>query len=176
MSESPGANTPDPSPPGTTKADTNNPPLRIDHRELVTLFLRGRGVACPACGYPLTDLPRGVCPECGLSLVLRLALTKPKQGVYITGLIGLGVGIGFHGVLLLYFAYMTWYTGSMGGPDLRDMIPMFIALAIELPCIVIWARSWGFFQRRSGLVGVTLAMACWVISLGLAILFLAMAG
>lgn len=160
----------------STPADANTPALPMEDRDLVPLFLRGRGVRCPACGYPLTDLPRGVCPECGLALVLRLALTKPKQGVYITGLIGLGAGIGFHGMLLLYFAYMVWFEGSMGGPDLRDVIPMIIALVIEFPCIVIWARSWAFFQRQSRLVGVALAMTCWVISLSLAIWFLVWAG
>jgi len=123
------------------------------------------------CSYPLTDLPDGICPECGLALSLKLALTKPRQRVYVAGLIGLGAGLGFHGLILLYFVWMTWLDGSGFGPDWEEIIPLLVGLGVASPALFVWARSWGHFQRCARLAGVLLAVICWAFSIGTAVWF-----
>lgn len=41
--------------------------------ELAALYLRGRDVACPGCGYNRRDAVSSVCPECNAVLALDVA-------------------------------------------------------------------------------------------------------
>ena len=48
-----------------------------DVTRLLSMFLRGRDVPCPLCGYNLRDLTQQQCPECRHELRLTVGVTKP---------------------------------------------------------------------------------------------------
>jgi hypothetical protein len=48
--------------------------------EEVIVFVQGRSVPCPKCGYELRDLQQAQCPECGEELELRVGSARPKFG------------------------------------------------------------------------------------------------
>ncbi len=45
---------------------------------LLSMFLRGRDVLCPLCGYNLRDLTQRQCPECRHELLLMVGITRPR--------------------------------------------------------------------------------------------------
>ena len=61
--------------------------------DLLSVFLDGRDVVCPGCGYNLRDLQCSRCPECGEELTLQVGLVEPRQTAAISGLIGLAAGL-----------------------------------------------------------------------------------
>src|SRR5690349_9822829 len=60
--------------------------------DFLTAYLAAHDANCPACGYSLRNLKRGVCPECGEALTLRVGLVEPRMGLWIAGLVGLAAG------------------------------------------------------------------------------------
>ncbi len=49
-----------------------------DVAKLLSMFLRGRDVPCPLCGYNLRDLTQQQCPECRHEFLLTVGVTKPR--------------------------------------------------------------------------------------------------
>ncbi|MFG0305163.1 MAG: hypothetical protein ACF8Q5_02975 [Phycisphaerales bacterium JB040] len=145
-----------------------------DDREILARYLATRDVACPACGYDLRELVSPRCPECGAELELRLTLARPRQGVYINGIVALGAGVGFHALIL---AYIGWYylTDGYFGPGLLQCVPLLVGLAVEGPALVVWTRSWMALQRRAGAPGWTLVGVCWIVTVASAFWFFAWA-
>jgi len=144
-------------------------------REILTRYLATRDVTCPACGYDLRELTSPRCPECGAELVLRLTLARPRQGVYINGIVALGAGVGFHALIL---AYVGWYyiTDGYFGPGLLECVPLIVGLALEGPALIVWARSWMLFQRKPNALGWALVGLCWLLTIATAFWFFARAG
>lgn len=133
-------------------------------------FVAAMHPPCPACRTPLTALKAGRCPACHEPLTLRLRTAEPRQGAFITGAIGLSVGLGFT---------LAWVCGAAialaSGFPLRDVLddgwPLIPMLAIQAAALWAWLR----FRRRLRLrprdVRVLLAAACWGLSILLAALF-----
>ncbi len=47
-----------------------------DLTRLLSMFLHGRDVPCPLCGYNLRDLTQQQCPECRHELLLTVGVAK----------------------------------------------------------------------------------------------------
>lgn len=100
--------------------------------------LADRDVPCPSCNYSLRALTTDRCPECNQQLVLAVRLAEPRLALWITGLIGLAVGLGFHGLILLWAAVMQFTRAGGGGPNLRELIPLLIGFAFCAPLLATW--------------------------------------
>ena len=137
--------------------------------ELFRHFLAVRDPECPACRYALRDLATPRCPECGLELDIRISLAQPRQAVYINGIVALGAGIGFSGLILGWAASM-WLMGGFY-PSLKEVSPLIVGLVLQCPALVVWARSWSTFQRRPKALGWGLVVVCWAITILTAVAF-----
>ena len=56
--------------------------------DALRLFLRGRDVRCPHCGYNLRGVATERCPECGAPLVLGLRSGEDDRLPWFAGVIG----------------------------------------------------------------------------------------
>lgn len=144
--------------------------------ELLRAFLAERDVACPGCGYNVRDLTSKRCPECGLELALQLALVEPKQAAFVAGLVGIGAGLGFNGLILGWFLWERYSNSSWGGPPFRDALSLVVGL-----CVCGWLLwSWNRSRRRLRLMGPAqrwlLAVGCWAITVTFAVIFFAVVG
>ncbi|MCH7791633.1 MAG: hypothetical protein IIB55_09310 [Planctomycetes bacterium] len=139
-------------------------------------FLRGylaeRDEPCPMCEYNLRGLTGAVCPECGESLRIRVSLREPKMGLYLCGVIGWAVGVGFSGLLLVTWVLPSWIYGGYNA-ELRFTWTLWFQIAVQGPMmgLSVWKGRW--IRRRSQRVRWCLAVAAWIISIGLAFSFFA---
>lgn len=122
-------------------------------------YLAEQDIPCPGCGYNLRGLKAEHCPECGESIVLNVGLAEPKLGAYIAGIIGLTLGLGFHGFMLLWLLYLAV---SENFSMWEDTPLMFIGLVGTGIGLMFWLRKRSFVRRsrRLGLV-----VLCWAFSL-----------
>jgi hypothetical protein len=128
-----------------------------------------RDVSCPGCGYNLRGLTWPVCPECKQDLELRVGLVEPKIGAFVTGLIALAGGIGFHGVLMAYSLWLRAMRAPVGMP--RDSLfviggsILFFAIAMT---VWIWRRR--SLRRLSTPARWALVIGMWVLFVASAVL------
>lgn len=132
-----------------------------DHRALVE-YLAERDEPCPACGYSLRGLTGEACPECGETLRLRVGIVEPRVGLFVTGLVGLAAGAGFHGVIAVFgVIYGLMYGQHMQSRDVW-MLALYVGLCvIGAAGIAAWVRGRGWVRRRSRLGRAVLVGACW---------------
>lgn len=144
----------------------------MDRRDADSLreFLAERDVPCPACGYSLRALESPACPECGLELELRVALTEPRQAAWATGLLGLGAWGGFHGLLLGYVCWMLLFGGGWGpeGPEVVLMVCSVLG-AGGAGAFWYWRRGW--VRRRDARLRWGLALLWWLLAISTGIGF-----
>lgn len=121
--------------------------------------------ACPSCGYSLRGLREGRCPECSQGLVLRVGLAEPRLGWFITGLVGIAMGLGFSGLLTAYMAY--WTVMRAMGPPWEITVPLVTGTGVGSGLLGGWLKGrrglarWSAGRRwvLAGVAGVA-AMAC----------------
>lgn len=124
-----------------------------DGGEMLRAYLAERDEACPSCGYNLRGLLGGACPECGRRLRLQVGLVEPRLAWFVTGVVGLSMGIGF-GVLLLMIIVFFQPT--------RELIGCWpFAATAALNGTLLWA--WVLGRRRMGRCGGALR---WMLALG----------
>lgn len=143
----------------------------VDHPGgAMQLFLAERDVPCPGCGYNLRGLESPACPECNEALELRITLAEPRQGAYIAGIIGLSIGIGFHGIMLAWAAFIMLWAGFGTASMMADVWPLPLALILEVAALAAWMRGRRRLRRMPQRGQVTLAAACWGLTAALAVL------
>jgi hypothetical protein len=146
--------------------------LNTSDATLLQDFLRERDVPCPRCGYNLRNLVGQRCPECGDELVLRVNLSEPKMGAFLTGLVGLASGAGFSGLLALYGLIMiTIHDRSMRGFFSSFMIVTAGGLLVLGLGLAIWIRSRSYIRRQPSSRQWWLAVGCWCLVLADLIIF-----
>ena len=124
--------------------------------------LADRDVPCPSCSYSLRALTTDRCPECNQQLVLAVRLAEPRLALWVTGLIGLAVGLGFHGLILFWAAVMLFTRAGGGGPNMRELIPLLVGLAFCAPALTVWTVRrraicrWPGSSRTLAVVGLWL--------------------
>jgi hypothetical protein len=100
-------------PPLPARPDPTDPAFRRSREKLID-FLSDSDTPCPACNYNLRALTTTRCPECNQELILQVGLAEPRLAWFITGLVGIGMGLGFSSLLLAYALY--WMLLRRGGP------------------------------------------------------------
>ena len=78
-----------------------------DERALIE-FLGQRDVPCPLCGYNLRQLRSARCPECGRELELRVGLSEPRQGAWVTAQIAIAAAAGVGGLAIVATIMHGW--------------------------------------------------------------------
>ncbi len=137
-----------------------------DRVAMLRQFLAGRDEACPVCEYNLRDLQMPRCPECGLELELRLALSEPKQGAFVAGLIVIAGGLGFNFILLVYFGVFSMIRNFF--PNLWEFWPVVPGTLVGVTMLGLWIRGRGRLRRMSTLtrwslvLGAALMTLVWV--------------
>ena len=132
--------------------------------DLLRQFLHGRDVHCPGCRYNLRDLTGDRCPECGQEIVLQLRLAEPRQAALLVGLIGLSAGLGLNGLLLIYWAIVSFFL-RFGAPDHRFVWTIGVGFVVHAAAIALWLRFWRRIRLLDGAWRWTLAMFCCVMPL-----------
>lgn len=72
---------------------------RVDDRELLAMFLRGRDVACGVCRYNLRNATAEKCPECGATIALNVA-TPTRLGWWLAAFFVGAAAWGFATIML----------------------------------------------------------------------------
>ena len=101
---------------------------------LLSMFLRGRDVPCPLCGYNLRDLTQQQCPECRHELLLTVGVTKPR--------------------FLWFLLAMTpcTFAGIAAGLALIPMIVQGLAGAGPPPAVIVTLVLLGLVSALGGLM------------------------
>ena len=135
-------------------------------------FLAERDAPCPVCGYSLRALVTDKCPECGRHLVLTVGTTEPRLGVYIAGLVGWSIGLGFCLLLLVWIAIL--FLRGSGGPTADIESKMALGTAVSGTGLTLWILV--PIRRRVArlplAVGVLLVAACSAVSLACPVWFM----
>ncbi len=132
---------------------------------IIERYLQDNDMPCPNCNYNLRGLQGHRCPECSYPLVLELV--KPERSLfwYMTAVVGLSAGLGFHGVTV-----SIWFYEGMA-----DSSPPKLTLMISLACCIV-----GLFfllNKRSGFlaiaksVQIVLAIGSWVAIIASVVVF-----
>ena len=144
-------------------------PSEVDKH--LVLFLRGRDVSCPGCGYNLRDLASDRCPECGQELEVGLRLVEPRQGPLIAGLVGLAAGAGLGGLLLIYALIMTFLMGASTSGEGRFFAINSVGFVAHGIVLLLWVRNWGRIRRASPVLRRTMVLVCWAMPLAFVVVF-----
>lgn len=132
-----------------------------DRGTMLRTFLAEHDEPCPACGYSLRGLTGETCPECGEALRLRVGMVEPRLGFFVSGLVGLASGAGFHGFVLIWAVWVLLFNG--GGPEPRDIVLLLVGL---LSCGVglgVWLRARRRLRHASVEVRRLCLAACWAV-------------
>ncbi len=139
---------------------------------LLALFLSRHDVACPGCGYNLRGVTLGKCPECAKPIELWIRGEEPKRTAYMTGLIAISAGVGFHALLLAWIAWMRMIQ-RRGGPRLWEIWPVYVGVGAGVLMLCLWVRSRRRLVWREGGRAWAWVALTGGITLGLAALFFA---
>jgi len=143
-----------------------------DHDTFLRSYLADRDEDCPMCSYNLRGLTGPMCPECGEGLRMRVSLCEPRLGLYLFGVVGWAVGVGFSGLLLV-----AWFLPSkiLGGDyaSLHDTWTLWLQIVVQgsMMGLSLWKGRW--IRTMSGRFRWTLAAVAWLVSIGLAFGFFA---
>lgn len=138
-----------------------------DSTDLFVAWIAAAERPCPNCGYALAGLRSPLCPECGAALRLRICSVEPRAQAYLFGLIGLGAGLGFCAIFLLFILMMLiLLPGQSPGPS--GPLPMIAYCVVGSAATGFLLRLWWkyrrAFLRRSMRSRTILAAACWAFS------------
>lgn len=116
-----------------------------DSQEFLRSFLAQRDEPCPSCDYNLRSLTTERCPECNQELCLRVGLAEPKLAWFVSGLVGIGMGLGFSSLLMLY-AIVASRMMSRGSIPSSFWHPVICGTLIGIALLMLWVRA----RRRIG--------------------------
>ena len=91
-----------------------------DDHGMLTTYLAERDEPCPGCGYNLRGLTGTRCPECNQELRMRVGLVEPRLAWFISGVVGIGMSLGFCVFLLVWVVFML--VRRIGGPSGQDLM------------------------------------------------------
>ena len=124
-------------------------------------FLRDRSEPCPSCDYDLRGLTKSSCPECGQVLELRVALATPNFAPYITGIVAIGMSLGYS-FMATGFISAAILPGnlSLNATWRRFYISVIATLVISTACLVVWIRLSRWLRRQRPARRWMLAVCC----------------
>jgi len=102
-------------------------------------FLRERDVECPLCGYNLRQLQSARCPECGRELELRVGLTEPRQGAWLTAQIAMA-GAGGIGLIALLSCILNGWPNARRFQWVMNVQFAYYLAGIPVAAALLWQR------------------------------------
>lgn len=142
----------------------------IEDRAVIVGVLASHDLACPSCKYNLRGLTGVNCPECNQRLVLRIGLAEPRVGWLIAGVTGLAAGLGFCGLLIVYWVAMEMMRG--GGRPAHGLIPLVGGAVVCSIGLLMWVRKRGAIARAPRGVRLALLAGAWAAGVGFPIWFM----
>lgn len=139
--------------------------------EFLKQFLAERDTPCPLCEYNLRGLTSDMCPECGSEVQVTVGLTEPRMGAYIAGVVGLAAGLGFDMLMLLWVSVML--IQGRGGPRMSYILPLPLGAAVLGVSLWVWLKRRRAIRQMDAGKRRKLVAGCYVLSVGLAVLFFA---
>jgi hypothetical protein len=124
---------------------TPDPPP--NHNDYLRAYLASIDAPCPGCWYSLKGLTGTRCPECNQELKLQVGLADPRLAWFVSGVIGIAMGLGFSSMMLAWAGAMILSRGGFGGPRLVELVPLLVG------SIVGAALMWGWVRARRRLAG-----------------------
>jgi hypothetical protein len=136
-----------------------------DQSRLLASYLEQVEVACPSCAYSLRGLKTDRCPECNQRLSLEVRLAEPKMGVFLAGLVAIGMALGFCGFVLVW--------GLVEVVPRRDLMRLAIGVLVNACLLAMWLRvrrrlgrvspawRWGLF---AGAVALSFVCPAWFVA------------
>lgn len=137
-------------------------------------FLADRDVPCPMCAYNLRALQTAKCPECGSEVEVTVGLTEPRMAAFIAGVVGLAIGLGFHGLLMGWIGWL-WLKRPRSGPPSSVWAPLVIGVVVTGVAMVVWLRARRRIRQEPSRHRLLLVLGCYGLSLGSAAWFFAVA-
>lgn len=122
-----------------------------DEAEILRLYLTGRDVPCPRCGYNLRDGVAGVCPECGAGIKLHVHPVIKLPLAHGVGVFGLSTGA--------VLGVVTAILGFSYGP-----IPLVgggLAAAYSIIGLFVWDKTFFRVRRRGREAVLYLVLGAW---------------
>lgn len=136
-------------------------------------FLADRDVLCPGCGYNLRGLKGVACPECSRPVGLQVSGSDPVPRALIWTLVACSAGFGFSMPLLVYIVAMIAARGGVSGrPDWWDALPLILGAATGGVGVWLCAGKWRVLSNTGRRRQLGMAVAAWVVMIGLAAWFL----
>lgn len=123
-------------------------------------FLAERDEPCPNCGYNLRGLTTDVCPECRHELVLGVRVREPRHGPYITAVVALACGAGFHAFLTTIILINT-LTGR-GGHDTERLGYLALIDVLQVPALFLFIRFRKHMAKWSTATRLSVAAVAWL--------------
>ena len=130
----------------------------LDRQALIE-FLRERDMACPLCHYNLRGLMSPRCPECGRDLELRIGLSEPRQGAWLTAPIALTAMAGIGLMIAIVVCFQGWPTGNLRQGLLNVAFVMHLLMVPVAALLLIFRRRCMRLPMRVQWAGAALAMA-----------------
>ena len=128
---------------------------------MLRAFLAEHDEPCPACGYNLRGLTGEACPECGEALRLRVGMVEPRMGLFLTGLLGLAFGTGFHAIVGLWALSILLNGGS--GPEAFEFAVLVVGAVVCGSGLLIWLVSRRRIRHATPAVRVCCIASCWLV-------------
>lgn len=145
--------------------------------DLLRLFVQGRDVPCPACGYNLRNTGSARCPECGAAMQLRVGSPAAPLGPWALALLSAALplgfwlsifGIGAHALYKWWRATVAdqyyWRLGRSDWTLLGLAAAAVVTFALAVGLLLRRRHRWASRSRRARWV---LAMASTVTLIGL---------
>ncbi len=134
-------------------------------------FLAERDTPCPGCGYNLRGLRSSRCPECEQPLVLSVQLAEPRLAAFLCGVIGLGAGLGFNGIIGAWWIYAM----VMQPPRMSFSVPwsLLFSLLIFALLLWLWVRRRPWIRRQNPGLQWFMGLWAWILTVISAIWFFA---
>lgn len=131
---------------------------------LIAPFLADRDERCPKCGQNLRGLQSNRCAECGLKLELGLKPAPLPLGLWLTGAIGLCIGLSMI-IAWLAVVFLPWLDTPVG------YFPAwpFLLLAVLVGMVAIWSRCARVICHLPVFAAIPLVVLCWMIGTAAAV-------
>jgi hypothetical protein len=138
-------------------------------------YLATRDAACPSCGYNLRGLSVQACPECNQEIGLRVALTEPRIGLFLVGVVGWALGAGFSLLLLVFVLFSSLkYSRSIGPSDYGFLVTLTVGATLQGGAVLLLILHNRRVRRWSLAARVWLALLGYVASLANVLTFAAL--
>ncbi len=121
------------------------PPEGVSDDAFLLAYLGQCEAPCPACGYNVHRLREPRCPECGVTLVLRLVSQEGLNRLWVVAMAVAAAGAGMGLFSLSVVLVERWPPLEVGSPEFPRMLGFnivisYFLLMIPLPALLLWGR------------------------------------